>query len=131
MSQDDPMCLGLTPWLLPEDVGSAHSKPCPEGQDWKERRKTKCWTWNQRALNVFKLLARVGNWLSDFPLANQDSLSHSQAQFSSISIRNYPVECKYWGKEGWEYARTISHSPASKLLIWNRRVKLSSSGFNA
>lgn len=43
----------------------------------------KCWTWNQRALDVFKLpLPWVRSRLSDLTAAHQDRLSHSGAHFS-------------------------------------------------
>lgn len=131
------MCRRLTPWLLPDHVGGANRKPCPEGQDWKERRlkytvHMKGWTWNQRALDVFKLpLPWVGSWLSDFTAAHQDRLSHSRAHFSSLSNRNYPGELGDWGQEGGEHARTTSHSSASELVTQSRRVKWSSSEFSA
>lgn len=91
----------------------------------------KCWTGNQRALDVFKLPPWVGSWLSDFTAAHQDRLSHSRAHFSSLSIRNYPGELGDWGQEGGEHARTTSHSPASELVTRSRRVKRSSSEFSA
>lgn len=47
----------------------------------------------------------------------QSGWPYPRAQLSSTSTRNYPGELGYWAQEGWEHARTISHTPCLKTGV--------------
>lgn len=108
------------PWL-PAISRNLQVRPCPESQDWKER--MNCWTWNQRALSILKLLVGVGNtagsptscWLMR---AIHLTLRHSSLPYSGEECTLPMIGCSLdtgVRRACWD---CCTHTSVLKLTIW-------------
>lgn len=123
---------------LCEHIGNANSKPCAEGQDWKERRKTKV----HCAYEVLDLKSKGSECFQASGWSGQEAGSLT-SHWLIRTICLTPGHSSFLSQSGttqWslgtgdrrnESMPGLSHRTASKLVTWNRRAKLSSSEFNA